>query len=91
MFKLIRTIWIVFLSVAATLFCVQNLATIEVAFLTWSIAAPRALIFFILLAVGFMLGFLMQALRPRQKPEPRAYAPPPRPPLPPPPAADLDA
>lgn len=67
MLKLIRTIWIVILTVLATLFCVQNLATIEVAFLTWSFAAPRALIFFVLLLAGFVLGLLAHALRPRAK------------------------
>lgn len=70
MLRLIRTFILVLLTVAATLFCVQNLATIEVAFLTWSIAAPRALIFFTLLAVGFSLGFLASVLRPRKKPQP---------------------
>jgi uncharacterized integral membrane protein len=79
MFKLIRTIWIVFLSVTATLFCVQNLATIEVAFLTWSISAPRAVIFFVLLTAGFMLGFLANALRPQSKPKAAAMTPPPPP------------
>lgn len=74
MFKLLRTIGIVLLTMLATLFCVQNLATIEVAFLTWSIAAPRALIFLVLLAAGFVLGFLAHALRPRSTPAPPASA-----------------
>jgi len=70
MFKLLRMIGVVLLTMLATLFCVQNLTTIEVAFLTWSIAAPRALIFFVLLITGFVLGFLSHALRPRSKPKP---------------------
>ncbi|MEZ5971063.1 MAG: hypothetical protein R3C31_04575 [Hyphomonadaceae bacterium] len=70
MFKLLRTLGIVLLTVLATLFCVQNLTTIEVAFLTWSIAAPRALIFFMLLATGFILGFVTHALRPSGKSHP---------------------
>lgn len=80
MFKLIRTIWIILLTAAATLFCVQNLTTIEIVFISWSIAAPRALVFFILLAVGFVVGFLAHALRPRQPdapPTPRPAPPPP--------------
>ena len=76
MLKLLRTIGVVLLTMLATLFCVQNLTTIEVAFLTWSIAAPRALIFFVLLAAGFVLGFLSHALRPRSEPKPSANAAP---------------
>ncbi|MEZ5956184.1 MAG: hypothetical protein R3C27_03085 [Hyphomonadaceae bacterium] len=77
MLKLLRTLGIVLLTALATLFCVQNLTTIEVAFLTWSIAAPRALIFFVLLTTGFILGFLGHALRPRSKPrQPDAPQPP---------------
>jgi uncharacterized integral membrane protein len=70
MLGLIRTVALVLLTILATIFFVQNLATIEVAFLTWSFAAPRAIIFLLLFAIGLAMGYLLRTFRPR--PAPRA-------------------
>lgn len=70
MLGLIRTIALVLLSVLATVFVIQNLATVEVAFLTWSFAAPRAVIFVLLIGSGLLAGYLLHALRPKQRTRP---------------------
>ena len=67
MFNLIRTIALVVIAMLATIFLIQNLATIEVAFLTWSISAPRAVIFLMVFAVGLAAGYLLHALQPRRQ------------------------
>jgi uncharacterized integral membrane protein len=69
MLGLLRTIFLVVISVLATVFVIQNLATIEVAFLTWSFAAPRAVIFVLLLSTGLLVGYLLHALRPSSLPK----------------------
>ena len=67
MLGLLRTIALVALGVIATLFFVQNLATTEVAFLTWSVSAPRAVVFAFIFVTGLTMGFLLVTLRPRRK------------------------
>jgi lipopolysaccharide assembly protein A len=69
--NLLRTIGLVIVAVVATVFLVQNLATIEVAFLTWSIAAPRAVVFLIVFGLGLVTGYLLRALRPPRDAAPR--------------------
>ena len=71
MLSLIRTIGLVVIAMVATIFFVQNLATIEVAFLTWSISAPRAFIFLMVFGMGAIAGYLLGALRPRRREEPQ--------------------
>lgn len=71
MLGLVRAIGLVVFAIIAVTFLVQNLATIEVAFLTWSISAPRAVVFVMLFVAGLMAGYLLRALRPRQQPTPR--------------------
>ncbi|MEQ1617760.1 MAG: hypothetical protein ABL883_05400 [Terricaulis sp.] len=60
---LFRGILVGLIALVALVFLVQNLATIEVAFLTWSFAAPRALVFVLLFAVGLIAGYLVHAVR----------------------------
>lgn len=67
MLSLIRTIGLVVIAIVAMIFFIQNLTTIEVAFLTWSISAPRAVIFLIVFAMGLIAGYLLHALRPRRQ------------------------
>jgi len=70
MLGLARTIALIAVAIVAVVFLIQNLATIEVAFLTWSIAAPRAIVFALLFAAGLLAGYLLNALRrkaPRSK------------------------
>ena len=70
MLSLVRTIGLAVIAIVATVFFVQNLATIEVAFLTWSISAPRAFIFLLVFGTGLIAGYLLSALRPRRQEEP---------------------
>lgn len=68
---LIRTLGLVVIAVVAAVFFIQNLATIEVAFLTWSISAPRAVIFLMVFGMGLVAGYLLHVLRPRQQSVPQ--------------------
>ncbi len=70
MLGLIRTLGLVVIAVIAMVFLIQNLATIEVAFLTWSISAPRAVIFLMMFGMGLVAGYLLHALRPRRQDRP---------------------
>lgn len=79
MFRWLRTLALVAITVLVTIFSVQNLASTEVVFLTWSIHAPRALIYFLLFALGLATGFLIRALQPKRQPA-AAKPPPPKPP-----------
>lgn len=63
----IRTLLLIVITALVTIFVVQNLATIEVAFLTWAFAAPRALIFAMIFALGVTVGWLAWVLRPRPR------------------------
>ena len=79
MLKWLRTLALVAITVLVTIFSVQNLASTEVAFLTWSINAPRALIYFLLFALGLATGFLIRALWPKRPPAAPKPAPAPKP------------
>jgi uncharacterized integral membrane protein len=63
---IIRTISLFLISAALAIFLVQNLATTEAAFLTWSFQAPRAIVFAALFALGYVSGYIIHALRPRR-------------------------
>ncbi|HZD24814.1 MAG TPA: lipopolysaccharide assembly protein LapA domain-containing protein [Alphaproteobacteria bacterium] len=53
------------LAALAVLFAVQNLATVQVELLLWSLAMPRALLLVLLFAAGFAAGWLVHAGRGR--------------------------
>jgi putative membrane protein len=65
--SLIRTTGLIIVAIIALVFLIQNLATIEVAFLTWSISAPRAVVFLMVFAMGLIAGYLLHALRPQRR------------------------
>ncbi len=67
MLGLVRTIGLVVIAIVAMFFFIQNLATIEVAFFTWSFSAPRAVIFVMVFGLGLIAGYLLHALRPRPR------------------------
>ena len=71
MLGLIRTLGLVVIAVVAVVFFIQNLTTIEVAFLTWSVSAPRAVIFLMVFGMGLIAGYLLHALRPRRQSAPQ--------------------
>ena len=67
MFSVIRTVALVAIAIIVTTFFMQNFATTEVAFLTWSIVAPRAVVFLIVFGFGFAAGYLLHALSSRRQ------------------------
>jgi len=57
-FKLITVLVLVGFAV---LFIIQNVAVVEVQFLLWSIQVSRALLMFLLLAVGIIVGWFLHS------------------------------
>ena len=53
--KLILSIILITLSV---IFLLQNMVTVKIEFLMWSLAIPRALMVVILIGIGFIIGLL---------------------------------
>lgn len=53
--KSILSITLITLSV---IFLLQNMVTVKIEFLMWSLAVPRALLVVILIGIGFMIGLL---------------------------------
>jgi uncharacterized integral membrane protein len=66
-FGLVRTVLLILITVTVTVFFIQNLAATEVAFLTWSISAPRAVVFALIFALGWAAGYLVHAFTPQPK------------------------
>jgi uncharacterized integral membrane protein len=58
----LKSILSLLLIIAALIFAVQNFATVEIQFLFWSFALPRALMILILLGIGFIIGLLFYSL-----------------------------
>jgi uncharacterized integral membrane protein len=63
---MLRTTVLIVMTALVTVFFVQNMATTEVSFLIWSISAPRALILGLFLVIGWVMGYLVRALRLRR-------------------------
>jgi len=54
-----KLIFILFLAALAILFIIQNVAAVEIQFLFWSIQMSRALLIFLLLAIGIIIGWFL--------------------------------
>ncbi len=54
-----KMILIFILSGLAVLFIIQNVAVVEVQFLFWATQMPRSLLMFILIAIGFVIGWFL--------------------------------
>ena len=63
------------LGVVVALFIIQNTDVTEVRFLFWSVAMSRALMFFLLLAIGMVIGWLLHAASARRRGPRRAERP----------------
>jgi uncharacterized integral membrane protein len=50
-----------FLAVLAFIFIFQNIETVEVKFLVWSVPMSRALLVVIMLGIGMILGWLISS------------------------------
>lgn len=53
---------ILILAGLAVIFIVQNAAVTEVQFLVWSVQVSLALLMFLLLAIGFILGWVLHSI-----------------------------
>jgi uncharacterized integral membrane protein len=49
-------------------FAVQNVADVEVQFLIWSFALPRAILIVVVFALGMLIGWILHSLRVRKRP-----------------------
>ena len=53
---------LVFILIGITvLFIIQNLAVVEIQFLFWSFSLPRAVLLLVILAIGFLTGWLVKS------------------------------
>ena len=64
---MIRNILFIILIGAVLIFVFQNMATIEVKFLVWTLTVSRALILLVTLAIGMIGGSLLAYPKRRQK------------------------
>lgn len=55
----IKLIVVLVLAGLAVVFIVQNVTVVEVKFLLWSVEMSRALLMFLLLAVGIVIGWFL--------------------------------
>ena len=58
MFGVLRSLLILVLIGLMIVFVVQNAATVEVDFLTWSVQLPRAIVYFLIFFIGGVVGWL---------------------------------
>jgi putative membrane protein len=56
-----KLIFVLMLTSLAVLFIMQNVAAVEIQFLFWSIQMSRALLMFLLLAIGIVIGWFLHS------------------------------
>lgn len=56
-----KLIFVLILTGVAVLFIMQNVAAVEIQFLFWSIQMSRALLMFLLLAMGIVIGWFLHS------------------------------
>lgn len=57
----------IILGVLALIFIAQNVDIVSYQFLLWTVSAPRFLVFLIILAIGWLLGWSFHLLRKKRK------------------------
>lgn len=57
----VKLVFVLILSAVALLFIMQNVAAVEIQFLFWSIQMSRALLMFLLLAMGIVIGWFLHS------------------------------
>jgi putative membrane protein len=62
----LRPILLVVLLGTVLVFAVQNVADVEVQFLLWSLAMPRAILIMVAFALGVLLGWILHSLHRRR-------------------------
>ncbi|MCP5349173.1 MAG: lipopolysaccharide assembly protein LapA domain-containing protein [Gammaproteobacteria bacterium] len=56
-----KLISILLLSAVVLLFIFQNVATVEIQFLFWSMSMPRSLMILLILLVGILIGWFLRS------------------------------
>jgi uncharacterized integral membrane protein len=64
---MVRFILGVIFSILAIIFIVQNIQTVDVTFLAWTITMSRALMLLIILLIGFILGWAVAGIGRRRR------------------------
>ena len=64
---MIRFILGIFFGILALIFVFQNMENISVTFLAWTITTSRAVILFIILAAGFVVGWAVGSIGRRRR------------------------
>lgn len=57
----IKLILILLLTGLVILFIVQNVAAVEIQFIVWSMRVSRALLLFIILSIGILIGWALHS------------------------------
>lgn len=65
-----RPILLIILIGIGVVFAIQNVADVEVQFLLWSIALPRAILILAVLALGMLIGWILHGVHVRRRQEP---------------------
>jgi putative membrane protein len=63
----IRPFILIVLIAIAMIFAIQNVAEVEVQFLLWSVALPRAIMILVVLAVGMLIGWILHSVHIRRQ------------------------
>lgn len=58
----VKLVVILILFGVAIVFIIQNVAIVEISFLFWSIRISRALLMFLLLAIGIITGWFLHSI-----------------------------
>ena len=56
-----KMLTVLVLAILVVLFIIQNVAVVEIEILFWSVQMSRSLLIFILLAVGFVIGWFVHS------------------------------
>ena len=60
---MVRFILGIIFGIVALVFMLQNTEVVNVEFLAWTFSLPRAMMYLILLVLGFVLGWLVTSIR----------------------------
>ena len=64
---MVRFILGIIFSILAIIFIVQNIQTVDVTFLAWTITMSRALMLMIIIVIGFILGWAVCGIGRRRR------------------------
>lgn len=70
MFNNARPVLLIVLIGIGVVFAIQNVREVEVQFLLWSFALPRAILILAVLALGMLIGWILHSVHARRRREP---------------------